>query len=190
MRKVYLVHCWGGTVTDGWYPWLAEKLREQHVGVVLAEMPDSDAPRIDKWVAKLSELVEGLSEAVFFVGHSVGCQTILRYLETQLPTTLGGVLLVAPWFDLLPAALSDGSDEIAAEWLQTPLDFAKVCQFTTSITAIFSDDDPYVSLEQVGFVQDRLKAKTLVVSGQGHISAEDDVTEPEYLWQELADLLG
>jgi predicted alpha/beta hydrolase family esterase len=190
MPNVYLVHCWGGTVDEGWYPWLARKLTDQQVLVSMENMPDTDQPQISKWVGKLTEQVSVLSAETFFIGHSIGCQTILRYLETQPVTSIGGILLVAPWFDLLPEALSDGSDEIADEWIKTPIDFAKVCQFTKNITAVFSDNDKYVSLEQEAVVREKLRAKTLIVAKQGHISDEDGVADPEYLWQEMEALLS
>ena len=28
MKKIYLVHCWDGTCSDGWYPWIEEKLKD------------------------------------------------------------------------------------------------------------------------------------------------------------------
>lgn len=30
MRKIYLVHCWDGTSSDGWYPWIANKLNDNN----------------------------------------------------------------------------------------------------------------------------------------------------------------
>ena len=124
------------------------------------------------------------------MGHSVGCQAILRFLETQPLVRIGGMLLVTPWLALTEEATSDGVDDATDEWLRTPIDLAKVALFTDNITAVFSDDDFYVPLEQEALFREKLSAKTVVVSGQGHISEEDGVFEPEYLWEEMSQLLG
>ena len=83
------------------------------------------------------------------MGHSIGCQTILRYLEKQSVPKIGGVLLVAPWLDLLPEAIEDiDSYETAKPWMTTPIDFKKIKSKTNTITCIFSSDDYFVSLSE------------------------------------------
>ena len=29
MNNIYLVHCWEGTIKDGWYSWIKEKLEQR-----------------------------------------------------------------------------------------------------------------------------------------------------------------
>jgi predicted alpha/beta hydrolase family esterase len=79
---------------------------------------------------------------------------------------------------------------IAHEWICTPIDFDSIRTLTKNITAIFSDDDYYVSVEQEKEFGDKLGARTVVVHNQGHISEEDGVLEPEYLVDEAKKLLA
>ena len=83
MKKVYLVHCWEGTSNDGWYPWIEEELKKFDVQVVRFDMPNTDSPQIEEWVNTLDHQVTELNNNIYFIGHSIGCQTIMRYLETK-----------------------------------------------------------------------------------------------------------
>ncbi len=185
MKKIYLVHCWDGTSYDGWYPWLEEKINDQNIKLFKFDMPNTANPKIEEWVDYLNSKVDLLNEETYFIGHSIGCQTILRYLETKEITKIGGILFVAPWLDLLPEAIEDeDSYNTAQPWINTPIDFEKVKQFTNNISCIFSDNDYFVSIEQEKEFRNKLNAKTVIVNNKGHISQDDDV----YELQEILDL--
>ena len=178
MNKIYIVHCWDGSKDDGWYPWLDEKLSNENNKVFRFNMPNTANPKIDEWVSFLDQQIDNLDENTYLVGHSIGCQTILRYLQSKDVTKIGGVLLVAPWLDLLDYAIEDEeSYDTAMPWLTEKIDFEKVKKFTNNIHCIFSDNDYFVSLDQKEKFERLLDAKTLVVSGKGHISEEDGVNE-------------
>ena len=185
MKKIYLVHCWDGTSSDGWYPWLEEKTNDQNIKLIKFDMPNTANPKIEEWVDYLNSKVDLLNEETYFIGHSIGCQTILRYLETKEITKIGGILFVAPWLDLLPEAIEDeDSYNTAQPWINTPIDFEKVKQFTNNISCIFSDNDYFVSIEQEKEFRNKLNSKTVIVNNKGHISQDDDV----YELQEILDL--
>ena len=180
MNKIYIVHCWDGTKDDGWYPWIDEKLSNDNSIVYRFNMPNTSNPKIEEWVHFLDKQVEELDENTYFIGHSIGCQTILRYLETKEVTKIGGILLVAPWLNLLPEAVSDEeSFNTAKPWLTIPIDFKKIKKFTNNINCIFSNDDYFVSLDQKEKFENLLDAKIIVVNNKGHISQDDGVYELE-----------
>ena len=178
MNKIYIVHCWDGSMDDGWYPWLDKELSNEENKVYRFNMPDTANPKINEWVSYLDSRVEILDDKTYFVGHSIGCQTIMRYLETKDVTKIGGILFVAPWLDLLDYAVSDPeSYDTAKPWLTEKIDFEKVKKFTDNIHCIFSSDDYFVSIEQKDKFEKFLNAKTIVVDNKGHISQDDDVYE-------------
>ena len=185
MKKIYLVHCWDGKSSDGWYPWLAEKISDKNVDLIKFDMPNTACPKIDEWVGTLNSKVDFLNDETYFIGHSIGCQTILRYLEIKEITKIGGILFVAPWLDLLPEAIEDeDSYNTAQPWINTLIDFEKIKQFTSNINCIFSNDDYFVSIEQEKEFRNKLNAKTIIVNNKGHISQDDNV----YELQEILDL--
>ena len=191
MNKIYIVHCWDGTKDDGWYPWLDKKISNNDNKVFRFNMPDTANPKIDSWVSYLDKQVNQLDEHTFFVGHSIGCQTILRYLENKKVKKIGGILFVAPWLELLPEAISDKeSYNTAKPWLNTPINFKKIKSITPKITCIFSDDDYFVSLEQEKKFKELLDAKIIIVKGKGHISAEDGIEELEDIYNALFNIIN
>ena len=191
MNKIYIVHCWDGTKDDGWYPWLDKKISNADNKVFRFNMPDTASPKIENWVSELNKQVNELDEHTFFVGHSIGCQTIMRYLENRDIKKIGGILFVAPWLDLLPEAISDEeSYNTAMPWLNTPIDFEKIKNITDKITCIFSDNDYFVSLEQEKKFNELLNAKTVVVNKKGHISVDDGVEELEDIYKELLSIIN
>lgn len=178
MKKIYLVHCWDGTSSDGWYPWLLKELSNAETKVISFDMPNTSCPIIKDWVQMLDSQVDKLNKETYFIGHSIGCQTIMRYLETKEITDIGGILFVTPWLELLPKALEDEeSYNIAQPWINTPINFEKIRKFTNNINCIFSDDDYFVSLGQEKQFKKLLNADTIIVKNKGHISQDDNVYE-------------
>ncbi len=191
MKKIYLVHCWDGTSSDGWYPWISEKLNNDNIEVIKFDMPNTANPTIEEWVETLNSKVDMLGNKTYFIGHSIGCQTIMRYLETKEITKIGGILFVAPWLDLLPQAIEDDeSYNTAQPWLNTPINFDKIKKFTNNITCIFSDDDYFVSLEQEKEFKDKLNSKTIIIKNKGHISQDDNVYELQEILDLSKEMLG
>ena len=189
MNKIYIVHCWDGTKADGWYPWLDDKISNENNEVIRFNMPNTAHPKIEEWVAELDKQVDDLGEKTYFVGHSIGCQTIMRYLERKNIDRIGGMLFVAPWLDLLPEAINDDeSYNVAYPWIHTPIDFEKIKRITNKITCIFSNNDYFVSLTQQDVFK-KLNAKIVIVNDKGHISADDGVEELDEIYDELLKMI-
>ncbi len=185
MKKVIIAHGWDGSPEEPMLKWTRQEMEKRGFEVIAPLMPHPENPTIEDWVGCLAESSGQIDEDTIFVGHSVGCQTVLRYLERLGENTkIRGVVLVAPWFILTLENLDEGeSPEIAKPWMETPIDFEKVLSHTHNFIGIFSDNDPYVPLEQNKSLQEKnLKAKTIVLRGKGHFTESDEITElPEIL---------
>lgn len=176
-KRVFIIHGWDGYPDEGWFPWLKKELEQKGFQVHVPAMPEPAEPKIEAWVSHLSKIVGNVDENTFFVGHSIGCQTILRYLE-NLPVDkkVGGVAFVAGWFTLMNLK-TDEEKEIAKPWLGTPFDFEKIRQHTKKFFAVFSDNDEVVPQENKKLFEERLSAKTELEHEKGHFSGSDGVKE-------------
>jgi len=174
-KKIVIIHGWGGSPKENWYRWLNAQLNKSGFEPKLPAMPDSLHPKINKWTAFLDKTVGEVDENTYLVGHSIGCQTILRYLEKLEPNKkIGGVLFVAGWMHLTDETWDqDYTPEIADQWLTTPIDFEKVKNHGNNFIAIQSDDDPYVPITDAKIFAEKLGAKIIKISNAGHISCED-----------------
>lgn len=183
MTRVILVHRWSGGPNDDWRPWLKVELQKRGYEVLVPEMPDTHTPVIEKWVTKLAEVIGTPDKDTYFIGHSIGCQTILRYLET-IDTPVGGAVFVAGWFNL--ANMETEEEKKTAEpWINRPINLEKVKQILPKSTLIISDNDPYNCFEENNKKFEELGSKIMVLPNAGHITAEDGFTELPQVIDEL-----
>lgn len=173
---------------DGWYPWLAKNLEDMGFSVGIPEMPDTNNPKIEAWTEHLQKTVGRCDENTFFIGHSIGCQAIMRYLE-KLPKDekSGGAVFVAGWFKLTGL---EGEEErmASSSWLNTPIDFEKVKSQAKKIICIFSDNDQYVPAENWEIFSKNLGAEILIEKGKGHFSGDDGVVELPIVLKKLLEV--
>lgn len=182
MQRIFLIHGWGGSPDNDWFPWANKALTEKGYEVVVPEMPETEHPKIGPWVNKLSDVVGEIRESDIFVGHSIGCQTILRFLEgvTNGEKT-NKLIFVAPWWFLNLENL-DADEKIARPWIDSIIDFEKVRLRIGDMICIFSDNDPFVPLEKNrDFFEDKFKPQTVVVKSAGHFIEDDGMTKLEML---------
>jgi predicted alpha/beta hydrolase family esterase len=153
-------------------------------------MPDPDHPHISSWVPYLSRLVVKSDADTYFVGHSVGCQTILRYVETLGDgVTVGGAVFVAPWLSLKEGSLETPEGvAIADEWLNSQIEIARVSVHLKRLSAVFSDDDQYINLSDSEILRKYLGAKIIVHPKRGHFTEFDGVTEVHAVLNELLNM--
>ena len=139
--------------------------------VHVPQLPEPESPRMKNWVPALASAVGVADEQTYFVGHSMGCQTIARYLESLSEgVKVGGVVFVAGFFKRLTNMKDDEVREIANEWLTTPLDLGHVFSHMRKSVAIFSDDDPYVPMENQDDFRESLRSKIVIEHHMGHFS--------------------
>jgi predicted alpha/beta hydrolase family esterase len=159
MKKVIVVHGWDSSPSLDWFPWLSTTLKAKGYEVVIPEMP---------------ETVGKVDGDTYFIGHSIGCQTILRYLE-KTDTKVGGCVFVAGWFEL--TLDTDEEMEIAKPWETAPINLEKVRESAGKVISIFSDNDPWVPQSNWKMFEEGLGSEIVIVKGLGHISEGDGVTE-------------
>lgn len=179
MKRVVIVHGWEGHPKENWFPWLKKELESRGFEVMVPQLPDPDNPRIYNWVPALSKVAGKVDKDTYFVGHSMGCQTIARFLE-GLPDGIkvGGAVFVGGFFKRLTGLEEDPEvQETDRHWLTAPIDFAKVKSHLPKSIAIFSDDDPYVPLDNQDDFKEKLDSEIIVEHNMGHFSTSAGVTQ-------------
>lgn len=169
MKRVFIVHGWSFNPKSYWIPWLKKELEAKGFSVTALEMPNTDEPEIDAWVNKLSKIVGKPDKDTYFIGHSIGCQTIMRYIEKE-NSPVGGAIFVGGWLTLKDLE-DEETEEIAKPWLETPIDYEKVRK-NCKITAIFSDNDPFVEISNAELFKKNVNANAILVKKQGHFETQ------------------
>lgn len=166
MLRVMIIHGWGASPESNWFPWLAAELRSHGVEVAVPEMPNTDNPVQDEWVAKMCEVIGAPNEETFFVGHSLGGIAILRYLESlKEGEKVGGAVIVAGFAE--PVGISE-----IENFFTRPIDFEKIRASTMKgFTVLRSDNDPYIPFRLGDDLAQKLCATCLVIPGGAHLNA-------------------
>jgi len=201
-KRIFLIYGWDGYPEENWFPWLKRELEARSFSaqdgpasgweVFVPKLSDSSNPRINIWIPEIAKAVGTPDENTFFVGHSMGCQAICRFLES-LPEgmRIGGAVFVAGFFKRL-TGIEDIEDQKATEkhWLSAPIDFTKVKSRLQKSIAIFSDNDPFVPLDNQGDFRDKLGSKIIVEHQAGHFRTSDGVVEPTVILESVLNLAG
>jgi predicted alpha/beta hydrolase family esterase len=191
-KRVFIIHGWDGYPGEGWFPWLKKELESSGFEVSVPQMPKSEEPRINNWVPAMAEIVGDPDNQTYFIGHSIGCQAISRYLE-KLPEGLivGGVVFVAGFFKRLSHLESDSlTKDISREWLSSPIDLNLVRRHVNKSVAIFSDDDPFVPLDNKEDFTNKLDSKIIIEKGKQHFSGSTGILALPSVLKSILEISG
>jgi len=189
-KRVFIIHGWDGHPGEGWFPWLKKELEKHGFLVFVPAMPDASEPKIETWIPYVDKIVGSADENTYFVGHSIGCQTIIRYLQT-LPagTKIGGAVFVAGWYDLRNLETEE-EKRIAGPWVNEPRDDKKIREVVNRAVAIFSDNDPFVMPANQRSWKKKMGAKIIIEYNKGHFSGSDKVTELPSALEAVLEIAG
>ena len=181
-KRLVIVHGWEGSPEEGWFPWLKAEMEKRGWEVSVPALPNSAEPEQARWLPYLQMIVGKVDKNTFMVGHSLGCITILRFLE-RLPKEefIGGAILVAGFDNPLKYKELKNFFQEVISWDRIKKDCKK---FVT----IHSEDDPEVPLENGLRFERNLRAKRIVVNGLKHFSGGDGVTSVPIILQELLEI--
>ena len=184
LRRAFIIHGYLSNPNEAWLPWLRGELEERGYLVSLPPMPHPDRPVISEWIDFIAKLVGEPDDETTLIGHSLGCQGLLRYLETvgAAGKSVAKTVLVAGIFPtgMSPADtdMETGGDPVLDPWFSKGLDPAKVRKAAGNCTVILSDNDPYIGVDRARAVfSATLNPKIIIEHGRGHFNEDDGVVE-------------
>lgn len=178
--RLCIVPRWSGSASSDFYPWLLAQpaVRARFGEILLPAIAQPGQPTIAAWVESLQQVTAGpglggLGDLgnTYFLGHSVGCQAVLRFLERSSGNTrAAGVLCVAGWWNV------DRPWDSIVPWIETPMDIERVRSAARRFDVLLSDDDPFTSdwRENERTWRERLGAEVRCVPGAKHFNAAQE----------------
>lgn len=178
-KRVFIVHGYMANASDHWFGWLKDELTMNNIKTEILMMPNSDNPDSTVWQETLTKKIGRVDKQTFIVAHSLGCISVLRYLNNHSGFELGGLILVSGFNSKLPAL--------------PQLDkFIKETRLTDNLslnigrTVVFaSTDDPFVPMKMTKALAERLDGKYIQVESAGHFLGSDGYTNFSELLNEL-----
>ncbi len=176
VKRLIVIPRWGGTSADDWYPWLLAKLESSglFVSVRFASMPDPETPTIASWTTALARVVGDVPDDVrttVLVGHSIGCQAVLHYLQSLPPgMRVASTVCVAGWWTV------DEPWESIEPWIRYEHDDSRIASAAGTIHVLLSDNDPFTadSVANAAQWRARLGAQVRLVPGARHFNGAQE----------------
>ncbi|GAA2175409.1 alpha/beta hydrolase [Agrococcus versicolor] len=156
--RLVILHGYGASPASHWFSWLADEVGDRAQTIIPA-LPGTEAPRRDAWV-DATRAALGDEDDVLVVGHSLGTVAALLAVADVDRARIRGVVLVAPFWEPVPAV--PGVDAALAALPAIP-DLGDV-----PVVVIASDDDPIVPPALSARVAATLGVEVVTVAGGGH----------------------
>ena len=175
-KRAFIIHGWGGHPNEGWLLWLQKELTDKGFQVISPAMPETENPKIQEWVSFLAAQVGEVDSDTYFIGHSIGCQTIMRFLQgVPEDKKVGGAIFVAGWF-YLDNMEDEEEKQIAKPWIETPINFDAIKKVLSRLVVVLSDNEHYgYVLENKIKFEESLGAQVIIEHSKGHFTEEDSV---------------
>ncbi|MEN6670289.1 alpha/beta hydrolase [Psychrobacter sp. B38] len=166
--NVYIIHGFQATPFDHWFQWLKNELEARGVSVKVLAMPDSSSPDPVAWQATLAENIDTFNENTFLVAHSLGCVSLLTYLQGRVDDrSIGGLILVSGFTS--PLAELPQLDT----FVDGQIDFGTLANAIPKRVVFGSPQDPIVPYGLTEKLAKDLGADLQPMIGAGHFLAED-----------------
>lgn len=178
---VYIIHGYQASPESHWFPWIKNALEQQGFKVTVLALPASDHPDIERWLDCLRTHITQPDQHTFFIGHSLGCITLLRYLEQQ-ERPIGGMALVSGFAE--PLSFLPALDAFTA----APLDVEKLIGLVPRRIVLAAQDDHIVPYPYSLRLAEKLDAAWELFERGGHFMAQDGFTEFPALYDAIVSM--
>lgn len=96
---VFVVHGYDSSPQKNWFMWLQSQLAKAEIPTQILAMPNPQTPNLTDWIEHLQHCAPSLGTHDIFVAHSLGCIATLQFLQVAKYEKLGGIVLVAGFFE-------------------------------------------------------------------------------------------
>ena len=189
MKKVFIVHGFGGIPNGGWMPWLMEELFKKRIYSCVLPMPDAKNPTVPKWLEEISHAVNNsIGDEIFLVGHSLGATAVMKYLESiDESKKVVGAILVSGFSTPLDKENPDSKYRTFDSFFNPEINLENVKNKAEKFVVLHSTDDPAVPFTNAEKISSALNCELVRLEKGGHFFI---LSEPIYYqFPELLDIV-
>lgn len=190
-KQVYIIHGYKASPDNHWFPWLKEKLVRNNVTSEILSMPTPSQPKVNEWVNALVTNIPYCDENTFFVAHSLGTITLLKYLEKiNKIQKVGGIILVSGFANELPIFNQIDEFKQLEEFTKDEIDFDHIKKVTQYRSIIASGNDPIVPAKSSRNLAEQLGTEYHLINEAGHFLESDGFLELPIVYEELNNMMS
>lgn len=176
-RRVVIVHGFGASIDDHWFPWLAHATP----GAERIALPVATTPAAETWISTVADAIGRLDPETAVVAHSLGCVTVAQAVRRVADSAdrLGLFIAVAPFAQALPTIGDPDLDAFIADGLDAfiDMDLVSIQDLIERVEVVRSDNDPIVPPIASDQFAHALGADVHVVPGAGHFLAREGIEQ-------------
>ena len=183
MKNYFIIHGTKGSQYGNWIPWLYSKFRNAGERCLVPQFPAEDGMNYKKWKNILEGYLDAgeINEDTIFICHSLGCVFVTRFV-VEHKLRIAGIIAVAGFNgDVIPEEYV----ELNKSFLTRNRVIQKISKYVKFFHCIYSDNDPYVQIENLMNFAKLTSAKVHEIEGGGHLNGEAGYTEFPFLWDLL-----
>lgn len=164
--RIVCVPGYKATPDSNFFPWLKDEFRRRGHDVVVANLPNPEAPERDEWNKALLDQVGAVDNETIIVGHSLGGAAALRFLEAAeaFSTPHALVLVATPWMI--------GSEQFRG-FFMTELDYEVLMWKASKVAVIHAKDDPTIPFDHAEKYAKVLHARLVPSETGGHFQGTE-----------------
>jgi len=166
MKKVLILHGWGGSDFPHWQAYAASKLIKENYTVSFPQLPNKDFPTLDSWLGFLEK------EFNHFKPDIVICHSIANILWFHFVDKFN----IQPIEKLMLAAPVSRNCKIKELETFFPYPIVKDLK-AQEIIMVSSDNDPYMTVDEAIDFQSSLSIGLKILENAGHINADSGYGE-------------
>lgn len=169
MKKILILHGWGGSDLPHWQAILAKELTLENIAVSFPNLPNRDTPKYNEWSKVISSIADDFKPQIV-VCHSLGC---IAWLQNPYETQK--LFLVAP-----------PNPNAAIEDLKTFFPLKNYDTKSQETYLITSDNDEYISNYDAEILAKNLHVKEhIVLKNAGHINTKSGFGKWDFLKEKI-----
>ena len=179
--KAFIIHGSNSGPEKIWFPWLKKHLEKNGIKAIVPRFPTPDNHNLEIWMELFEKYFHSLDEETILIGHGVGCPFILSVLE-KIETKVKACFFVAAFYQKLkiPAYKKINNPFVEKEFM-----WKKIKQNCNEFILLYSDDDPYITIDQPDELQEKLNGTLVFIQEAGHF---DDVEELPQLLERIIEI--
>jgi predicted alpha/beta hydrolase family esterase len=174
MKRVLILHGWGGSDFPHWQSWLAAEIAKNYGSVSFLKFSNTDFPQKDLWMSELAKELEEFKPDIV-VCHSIANILWFHVCNDVMPREIEKLFLVA-----VPSLKCDIKELESFFPCEIPKNL-----YAKEILLIASSNDPYMTEEEAGELQKKLSIPMKVLEDAGHINVSSGYGEWPWMFQTI-----
>lgn len=179
MKHYFILHGSFGSNIENWFPWLKEKIDNKERLCTIPQFPINELQTYDNW-KQLLDYYKNLGminkDTVVFA-HSIGCIFIIKYLLEQ-KIKVEKLILVSGFNNYY---LLEEFDKVNQSFFIEEKEENNIKEYVNKIITIYSENDPYISLEELARFTKAIGGESVIIKDGGHFNKTAGYTEFEQL---------